>query len=718
MRQNSRWIVCVALLILSSPLWVYAQQLPADVVALKHAVEIDVGSFCLSDIAPDSGVVEVGQSHVQPDGSFWWDIHIKVNASSQKKPIAYFYSKLRQPSTGGGITKCSETANLAFLKGRLNSANIYAYYRPGTHVPPPAQSESPRWEIDPGKLSVEFGAAEAQIGPLFGASVIANNAKPSATTLTNRILDVNNPSSMVFFDLTNNRQTGILQISTTDVVLSKTKLVIGSKAMSIDLACRYLSGPNQGKVTFSRNVSTGEAGFVSGECSKSEVDLPADEWTEANLTATVTSAHANKVSLIGDLTHPELRLSILRFATQSLSYGAGTVTITPSSPLTVVSLAGPVVASSEQLRLDSGRWTGIETSGASVKMGLAFPLNGTGEVKISSLSDEHVDGSFSLKPASLPALGPIVPITITALSTKFVGQPKSPYISGSLEASAIQLAALGLQQKLGPLQFHSDPEVSDALAFAFDLDLSSPAAQFTLGDPNGENIRVKGQLKKLHMKGDLKLSPSSGEPSLVVFPGGLVLDGTVAASVSPLVLGSPVQFVGGSVSLSSPGGLTLGKSQASGGINLDAKALIFATPSLAFANPDQGFLVQGPMKTEGAATLQFDIGSGKAKIHNARIVADNLKAKGLDPAKSVSISGITLVSPDLTLGNLIVSITEGTGLIQGEDLHFATAEVTHDGPPFWNVKLGPGRNSTFRNLMRILAIQTRTWKSWMCQSRV
>jgi hypothetical protein len=97
------------------------------------------------------------------------------------------------------------------------------------------------------------------------------------------------------------------------------------------------------------------------------------------------------------------------------------------------------------------------------------------------------------------------------------------------------------------------------------------------------------------------------------------------------------------------------------------------------------------MRTEGAATIQFDVGSGKAKIHNARIVADNLEAKGLDTAKNVSISGITLVSPDLTLGNLIVSITEGKGLIQGKDLRFATAEVTSDGPPYWNVKLGPGK---------------------------
>lgn len=97
-----------------------------------------------------------------------------------------------------------------------------------------------------------------------------------------------------------------------------------------------------------------------------------------------------------------------------------------------------------------------------------------------------------------------MPIAITNVSIEFVGPPTSRFVSGSLYASSIQLAALGLQQKIGPLAFQSDPAVADSLAFGFDLDLSAPQGEFTLGDPNGENIRVRDELKKLHMKGDLK----------------------------------------------------------------------------------------------------------------------------------------------------------------------------------------------------------------------
>ena len=687
-----RYLRSLALLICCSYILPsYAQQPPADVAALQNAAEIDVGSFCLSNIASGSGVVVLGQSHVQPDGSLWWEIHIRVRAedANGKKPTAYFYSSLRQPSAEGHVTKCSDTAKLAFLKGRLNSADIYAFYRPGTHVPPPAKSESARWQIDSGKLTVEFGKAEAQIGPLFGGSVIANDARPGVTTLTNRRLVVTNPSSEIFFDQSNSKQTGILDISTTDVILAKAQFIVGSKPVSVDLACRYLSGPHSGTVVFTRNVSNNEAGFISGECSKSDVDLPADDWSEANITATVASPHAKKAILTGRPIHPELRLADLTFQTQGLKYGAGVVTVTPASAVKVDSLGGPVKSSADELRMENATWSGLETSGASVKIGTAFQITGTGDVKIASLSDERVDGSFALNSANVPALAAVVPIAITNLSLKFVGPPIAPFVSGSVEASSVQLAALGLQQKIGPLSFQSDPGVTDGVGFAFDLDLSSPEGQFTLGDPNGENIRVKGQLKKLHMKGGLKLAAGSGEPTISVDPGGLVLDGAVQASVSPLVLGSPVQFVGGSVSLSCPGGLNLSKSGASGGIDLDAKALILATPSLAFANPDQGFVVQAPMRTEGAATIQFDLGTGKAKIRNGRIVADNLEAKGLDTATAVSISGMTLVSPDIKISNLIVSVTDGVGLIQGKDLHFVTDEMTHDGPPYWKVKLAP-----------------------------
>jgi hypothetical protein len=565
----------------------------------------------------------------------WWEVHIHVGPHAEKKPTAYFYSKLRQADSTGPLTTCSETD--AFLAGKLDTADIYAYYRLGTHVPLPGKSESPRWEIEPGKLSVDFGRAKAQIGPLFGASVIANDARENVSTLTNRQLVVTNPASTLLFDETNNEQTGILYISTTDVILSNAQLVVGSKAQRVDLACRFLSGPDEGRVTFARNVSTGEARFISGECSKSEVDLLADEWSEANVTAAVTSAHAKKITLAGHPAGSELALAQLTFQTQRLTYGTGIVTITPSSPVGARSLSGLVEPSPDRLRIEKANWGGLLASGP-VQIGSSFPLTGTGNVNFAAISDEKVDGGFTLNQASLPALGAIVPIAITNMSIKFVGPPTAPWVSGSLEASSIQLSALGLQQKIGPLGFQSDPAIADSLAFGFDLDLGAPQGEFTLGDPNGENVRVKGQLKKLHMKGDLKLASGSGEPSISVAPGGLVLDGAAAASVSPLVLGSPVQFVGGSVSLSSPGGLNFSKSHSTGGINLDAKALILATPSLAFANTDQGFLVQAPIKTEGAATIQFDIGSGKAKIHNARIVADNLEAKGLDTAKSVSIS--------------------------------------------------------------------------------
>ena len=213
-------------------------------------------------------------------------------------------------------------------------------------------SESPRWHVEPGKLDVEFGQATAQLGPLFGAYVIAHDAQPGATTITHRILEVKNPTTELFFNPSGNEQTGVLQLPTTDVVLSGTQLVVGTKPVTVTLACRYLGGPDKGKVTFTWNVSTDEAGFISGEYSKSEVYLPGDDWSEANLRTTVSSAHVKKISIIGHPDQFELKLAGLVFAASNLTSREGAVKVTPSAPIQVDSLGGPIPSSRERLGME------------------------------------------------------------------------------------------------------------------------------------------------------------------------------------------------------------------------------------------------------------------------------------------------------------------------------------------------------------------------------
>jgi hypothetical protein len=87
--------------------------------------------------------------------------------------------------------------------------------------------------------------------------------------------------------------------------------------------------------------------------------------------------------------------------------------------------------------------------------------------------------------------------------------------------------------------------------------------------------------------------------------------------------------------------------------------------------------------------LRFDVGTGRAKLRSARIVAEKMEAKALDVAKEVEISGIKLHSPDLTLAKLTVVFNEGSGSIKGEGLHFVTDDLTHPGQPYWQVKLAP-----------------------------
>ena len=122
--------------------------------------------------------------------------------------------------------------------------------------------------------------------------------------------------------------------------------------------------------------------------------------------------------------------------------------------------------------------------------------------------------------------------------------------------------------------------------------------------------------------------------------------------------------------------------------------MVLATPTLAFANPDQGYVLQAPMRTQGVATLRFDVGSGAAKLQSAQIIADAISGRALSTVTPVEIGGITLASPSVALGHLSVMVADGLGSVEGEGLHFEASTVTHPGIPYWSVKLNAGDGVT------------------------
>jgi hypothetical protein len=423
------------------------------------AAQIDVGSFCLTDIP--RGMIVVKDSWPQPDG-VWWRLEITVPPSAAKKPNALFFKSTRKPQADGVFAKCAAEESSSFLKGRLNSARIEAYYRPRTG------NELSRWQVDPDKLSVEFGgrAAEAQLSPLFGGTVIAHDAPAGTSALRGRLMWVENKASRLFFNPSDGTQTGVLSITTTDVTVSKTPLELGTSKVAVDLACRSGIGPNGGNVTFSMNVSNGRVGFTSGECVAADVGIGAGEWNEAGATAIVKAARAKKIVLRGHSLHPELELLGLDVTADLVEFKSAFVRIEPHASIAVARLAGPLALVPDALRITEPSWSEAKTSGANVSIGSAFPVTGIGDLHVVTLDREQTETLIDLKSVALPSLAAVAPISASSLSLRIAGPLNAPFVSGSLGAASVRLAALGLQNELQPVAFHSD-QVAEGLAFAF-----------------------------------------------------------------------------------------------------------------------------------------------------------------------------------------------------------------------------------------------------------
>jgi hypothetical protein len=243
--------------------------------------------------------------------------------------------------------------------------------------------------------------------------------------------------------------------------------------------------------------------------------------------------------------------------------------------------------------------------------------------------------------------------------------------------------------------------------FTFAWDVSTPEGTFVIGDPSGQNIALTGQLRKMLVKGLLSFDPTWSKASVKVPASSLIVDATAKASVSPLVLGSPVSFLQSSIHLSTATGFTLGTQNPTGSVDLSAAALIIATPSLAFADPDSGLLIQAPLTTDGAATLRFNVGSGQAVIQAAHLIATKLTAKPLEVTTQVTLAGMSLSTPLLTLERLELKVADGDGSVAVDGLNFVTNEVVSKGPSFWRAALPPGQGLALAHFEGRMAASTK-----------
>jgi hypothetical protein len=675
-----------------------AQDLPSHVKELEIATEIDLGSFCLTEMAP--GTVHVENTKLPQTAGVWFAVQIRVDAAS-KKPKAFFFKSPRLPNPDGSYESCSQAGerDVAFLKGRLNSATINALYKP------PTEKEGPRWQIEKNNLDVEFGKAEAKLSPLFGGYVVATGST-SGEVLTGRLLKVTNHNSQIFYNLTANIQRGALEINTTDVLIKRAHLQLSEDAsMDLDLTCTYT--PQTKSVTFPLDVSNGAVHFSDGVCQAGPTKLPVGHFSGSGLSMDVSDLGAGNITLKGVNGAPQLFLKSVDITAKQISYLNGMKAI-PSSHFIAGTISGPVESSPDRLKMSEVTWNAIDIKQAQITLGDGSILSGPGSINLHSLGPKDVNANIHFDTPALPALSAYAVSAPASLNLLFIGPANAPSISGAIRIGAVRFGALQLSQPSEEITFALESTHQSRRDFSFAWDVSTPEGTFVIGEPAGQNIALTGQLQKMLVKGMLSFDSTWSKASVNIPANSLVVSATAKASVSPLVLGSPVSFLQSSIRLSTATGFTIGSQDPGGTIDLSAGVLIFTTPSLAFADPNSGLLIQAPLTTDGTATLRFDIGSGQAVIQNAHLVATKLSAKPLEVTTEVTLAGLSLSTPLLTLDRLELKVADGKGTVFVDGLDFVTDDVTSKGPPYWRASLPPGQGLKLTHFEGQMAASTKT----------
>jgi hypothetical protein len=250
------------------------------------------------------------------------------------------------------------------------------------------------------------------------------------------------------------------------------------------------------------------------------------------------------------------------------------------------------------------------------------------------------------------------------------------------------------------LTFASTPGQGPDGSLPFAWDLAGPMGSMTLGDPAGQSVTLQGALSKLVLKGRLVFAG----PQIVIDPGGLVADVSAQASVGEMVLGSPVRFISARLGATAPDGFTVSRDSSKGFIDIETAAVVFATPSLAFADPDRNFIIQAPLTTSGKTTFRLDVSSGRTALRSASIHAQAVTAKAL-AGQPVSLADLAFDAPLVTIGGLDAEFAEGEGNAVLTNLAFEASSVRHTAAPAWTAEFSAGQG------LRIAAARARLTES-------
>jgi len=658
----------------------HSQQTAGRVDELTMAKELNLGTFCLTNVP--SGSIKVLGTFVDTDRT-WYRLGINVAGGAQGRARAFLFDK--PLSRGAGFTSCaSPGANVrTVLSGALNSASIQAYYSFAT------ATQSAAWQVEKGELKAELGKVSAQFGTLFGGKV-----DPAQ-----RLLWVNNPKKLLFANGGATKE-GVIRIEMTDITLQGAKLMLAENYSPLTLDLKAISDvdrEDKGHVSFDMDVLTGGIQLARGTLFAEGVTLPSGTIHASYGQVVVQSGGAQRVSLHGRESSVQLELSRIDAQIGEIRHTLFPVTtVVPLKGVTLKGISGKVMPSTDLALLTEPSFVGMSAPAVQIALGEHSErraLSGQAVLKVAALDDQVIEAELSLN-------APVVRATDFVVGENGIDQLQLA-IKGPRENSQISGHAIVSRLRAGSLRW-SSPESGQRLAvsmsggihsalgvqlpFSLDLPTRSGSAHFAL--PDGR-VALEGKLDRFKARGFLAIDLGQDVPvaRLVVAPDSFSLGMSGQVIHEPLLFGAvPTLAAGMSLKMTAPGGFEVTSGRATGKVLVGVGAVIVNNSELAFADGTSGMRIGVPLRTSADTALGLDLHTMDVSFEAGTLEVEQLTAQSAGP-QTVSIAGMQIASPRLSIDRLRVAATAGQARVEMRGMAFEATQVIHAADPYVTAEL-------------------------------
>jgi hypothetical protein len=236
-------------------------------------------------------------------------------------------------------------------------------------------------------------------------------------------------------------------------------------------------------------------------------------------------------------------------------------------------------------------------------------------------------------------------------------------LGGDIKVAGVKIGTLAVN---ADSSFGFNASLSTVIHIPVHLSSGPKQQAVTLADKD-QIIILKAGLKSFDLKADLELHLDDlGKSRVVIAPQAFNLAINAVVSTQPFVAGTQPGFGDFEVKAANPTEVALG-SKRTGVVELSATTLTLGEPLLRIGQKGGEVKAKVNLKSEGNASLYYDLVADKTRLVEGTFSATNVDFKLLEAGKELDLDGTLLRDAEGKIGLLKVSFIKVSGWIPGSD---------------------------------------------------